>query len=166
MTDMGPWMSSQAASAYKEGVFEPVFVAMPAQDTSFPLVNQGAPGSGLFVSKAIAPEKVEAAADFLEFMFIRPESQKEWLLKASILPVTRETIDPAQFPNAVLKSVWEAHADLGAKGGVSGQWLDQFVNPDAGDVFNSGVQRLAAGAMTPEAFIEELDAATKAARAP
>lgn len=42
MTDMGPWMASMAAEGWEDGVFEPTFVPMPAQDTSFPLTNQGA----------------------------------------------------------------------------------------------------------------------------
>ena len=164
MTDMGPWMASTALAARKEGEFEPVFVPMPAEDTSFPLVNQGAPGSGVFIAKSIAADKVQAALDFVEFMFVRPQSQQAWLFEANILPVTNEQIDPAAFPNPVLRSVWEAHAALGEQGGVSGQWLDQFVDPEVGEVFNNGVQRLAAKVMTPEEFIAELSAATLTAR--
>ncbi len=164
MTDMGPWMASLAVESWKEGTFEPLFVPMPAQNTSFPLTNQGAPGSGVFVSNAVDDEKLKTALDFVEFMFIRPESQKAWLLEANILPVTNEEIDPAEFPNPVLASVWQAHEVLGEQGGVSGQWLDQFVDPEVGELFNANTQRLAAKAMTAEEFITQLAAATKAAR--
>lgn len=164
MTDMGPWMASLAAESYAEGTFEPTFVPMPAQDTSFPLTNQGAPGSGLFVAASIDAAKVEAALDFVEFMFIRPESQRRWLLEAGILPVTQEEVDPADFTSPAIASVWEGHQELGREGGVSGQWLDQFVNPEVSEVFNSGVQQMAAGIMTAPEFIDTLSAATLAAR--
>jgi raffinose/stachyose/melibiose transport system substrate-binding protein len=162
MGAIGPWSASAARAAWQDGLVEPLFLPMPAQDTSFPLTNQGAPGSAMLIKASIAPEKLEPALDFLEFTFIRSESQLMWLMDHGILPVTDEDIDPETL-GPVLSSVWEAHDYLGERGGTGGMWLDHYVSPEAAEVFNNGQARLVAGVWTAQEFIDNIsDAATRA----
>jgi len=157
MGTLGPWSASAAMKSWEDGKVEPVFVPMPAQDTSFPLTNQGAPGSSFFIPKSIQKDKVEAVLDLLDYLWIRSESQKIWLFEAGILPLTVENFKVEDFgDNKVLKSVWEAHNYLGERGGVSGLWLDQYVSPEAGEEFTLGQQRLVGHSWTPEQFIERI----------
>jgi raffinose/stachyose/melibiose transport system substrate-binding protein len=162
MAAIGPWSASAARAAWQDGVVEPLFLPMPAQDTTFPLTNQGAPGSAMFIKANIAPGSVEHALDFLDHAFIRSESQLMWLMDHGILPVTDEEIDPDTL-GPVLSSVWEAHDYLGERGGTSGMWLDHYVSPEAAEVFNNGQARLVAGVWTPQEFVDAIsDAAIRA----
>jgi len=156
MGALGPWNTSLAVEAWEDGKVEPIFVPMPAQDTSFPLTNQGAAGSSLFIKRNIDKDKVKASIDLLEYLLIRSESVKEWLFESFILPLTVEDITEEEVDNLAFRSVIEAHTYLGQRGGVNGLWLDCYISPKASEVFLNGQQRIFDGSWTPEQFIERI----------
>jgi len=156
MGALGPWNSVLASEAWEDGKVEPIFIPMPAQDTNFPLTNQGAPGSGLFIPSSINEEKLKASLDLLDYLWIRSESVKSWLFEASILPLTVENFTEEDFDNLVTRSVLEAHNYLGQRGGVNGLWLNDYISPEASEIFLTGQQRIFDGSWTPEQFIERI----------
>lgn len=164
MGNIGPWNAGNCIAAWKDGVMEPIFIPFPAQDTSFPLQNEGAAGGSVFVSNAATPANIKLGLDWIEYTSIRAESQKIWLFEHGTFPITREKIDPATFPSEALRSVWDAISYIGERGGVAGIWLDHSVSPEASEVFNVGQQRLLANVWTPEEFIKQFSDATIAAR--
>ena len=164
MGPLGPWTAGAMADAWEEGVMEPVFIPFPAQDTSFPLTNQGAPGNSFFVSGNVDEETLPLALGWIEHVVINSESQQVWLHENGVLPMTVEEISADDFDNVPFRTVFEAHNALGLEGGTGGLWLDHFVAPSASEVFTNGQQRLMAGNWTAEQFIEQLAAATIRAR--
>lgn len=164
MGPLGPWTANDMANAWEEGVMEPVFIPFPAQDTSFPLTNQGAPGNSFFVSGNVDEDALPLALGWIEHVVINSESQQVWLFETGVLPMTVEEISADDFDNVPFRTVFEAHNELGLQGGTSGQWLDHFVAPTASEIFTNGQQRLMAGNWTAEQFIEQVAAATIAAR--
>jgi raffinose/stachyose/melibiose transport system substrate-binding protein len=166
MGPMGPWQAYNMEQGWVDGEIEPTFLPFPAQDTSFPLTNQGAPGNSIWVSANVSKKALPIALAWIEHINIKPESQQAWLFELGILPMTSEVIDAADFGgNVPFQTVVESHEVLGLQGGTSGQWLDHFVSPAGSEVFQNGQQRLFANSWTPEKFIEELVKVTNAARA-
>ena len=166
MGPMGPWQANNMYQGWVDGEIEPTFLPFPAQDTSFPLTNQGAPGNSLWVSANVSKKALPLALAWIEHINIRAESQQAWLFELGILPMTSEVIDPADFQgNVPFQTVVEGHEALGLQGGTSGQWLDHFVSPAGSEVFQNGQARVLAGSWTPEQFIAELVKVTNSSRA-
>jgi raffinose/stachyose/melibiose transport system substrate-binding protein len=163
MTAMGPWMATFAIENAKPGVFEPYFIAMPPKDPSLPLVNHGASAECLFIN-AMCME-VEAAAEFVDYGWVSDKGNLLWLDKRDRIPATKLDVDIRDIvDDPIMLSIIEAHDAVLADGGLGGIWLDQFVSPEASEVFNYGLQAVLISKKTPEAFIKEISEATIKAR--
>lgn len=163
MSIIGPWSTGSCKDRLRPGVFEPLFLPFPRIDTSLPLANHGATASAFFVNGK--SENVEAALDFIELGFIRDEGTLLWLRQLSMLPVTKLDVDIEEvIEDAIFASVAKSTDEVMADGGCGGIWLDQFVSPEASEIFNYGVQSMLDFSKTPEQFIDEISEATIEAR--
>lgn len=164
MSIIGPWSAGSCKDRLRPGVFEPLFLPFPPIDTSLPLANHGATASAFFVNRK-SEDLYETATDFIELGFVRDEGTLLWLRKLSILPVTKLDVDIDEvIEDPILASVAKSTDEVMADGGCGGIWLDQFVSPEASEVFNYGIQSMLDFSKTPEKFIDEISKATIEAR--
>jgi hypothetical protein len=156
-------MATFAIENAKPGIFEPFFLAMPPKNPTLPLVNHGASAECLFIN-ALCKE-VDAAAEFVNYGWVSDKGNLLWLERRDRIPATKLDVDIRDIvDDPIMLSIIEAHDAVLADGGLGGIWLDQFVSPEASEVFNYGLQAVLISKKTPEAFIKEISEATIKAR--